>query len=180
MGSWLYTPDDQDMGARPWGHCAPTEARSSSEPGRGQGDSAKEGCRGAGGDTGKRVPCGAARTWESELSVVGRPPETRGGLSQKQEEPRRAWGPQSEAGGPPPTPEPGDAQSGSMTSPLRSLGMPPSEAGEETSGRPLEGLQVPGGGGQASAPIALSPVSGTSYHSPLGPGIWTAVPAGPA
>lgn len=107
--------------------------------------------------------------------VVGRPPGTRGGLSQKQEEPPSSLGASVRSRrGPPPTPEPGDASVRSMTPPLRSLGMPPSEAGEETLGSAsLGGAAGPGWRVQARRPsTAPPPVSGTSYHSSLGPGIW--------
>lgn len=33
LGSWLYTPMTRIWGLWPWGHCASTEASSSSEPG---------------------------------------------------------------------------------------------------------------------------------------------------
>lgn len=126
MGSWLYTPMTRIWGLRPWGHCASTEARSSSEPGEVRETfKAKEGCRGAGGDTRKkRVPCGAARTWtrswggraapgnkRGPQSEAGGTPVEPGGLSQKQERTPshpRAWRRLSQKHDPSLT-EPGDA-----------------------------------------------------------------------
>lgn len=176
MGSWLYTPMTRIWGLRPWGHCASTEARSSNEPGEVRETfKAKEGCRGASGDTRKkRVPCGAARTWtrswggraapgnkRGPQSEAGGTPVEPGGLSQKQERTPshpRAWRRLSQKHDPSLT-EPGDAS-------IRSRG-----------GDPRVGLAWRGcrsrveGTGQAPA-HAPPPVSGMPYHLSLGPGIW--------